>query len=174
MDRTQKAEFISDVAGQFQAAPLVILTDYKGSTPFQLDKLRRGVESVGAKFRVVKNTLARRAISDTPTEPLGKLMKGNIGVVFAGEDAAKTVKAFLDLRKENDKLQIKGGFFDGEVLTPKGVEAVATLPSREELLATLLMTVLEAPRQAVAVIQAPARDLVYLLNNFAIKLETGE
>lgn len=174
MDRSDKAEFIEDIKGQFAKAPLLILTDYKGSTPFQLDKVRRGVEKAGAKFRIVKNTLARKAIAESDTAPLSSHFKGNIGVVFAGEDPSAAVKVFLDLRKENDKLAIRAGFFEGTVLDVKGVEAVASLPSREELLSSLLATVLSAPQSVLGVIGAPGRDLMNLLSNYATKLEEGE
>lgn len=94
-----------------------------------------------------------------------------MGVLFAGDDPIAAAKVFRDLAKANDKLQAKAGFFEGDVLDAKGVVAVADLPSREELLTVLLRTVIEAPRQVLGVLQAPARDLLYLLQNYAKKLE---
>jgi large subunit ribosomal protein L10 len=170
VNRAEKAEFIESVRADFVAAPLIILTDFKGITVKEIDKVRRVVEASGAKFRVVKNTLARVAVSETEMAPLSEQFVGNIGVVFSSEDAQKTAKMFRTLRKENDKLQLKGGYFDGQVLDPAGIEAVAELPSREQLLSTLLATMQEAPRQVLGVIQGPARDLLYVLNNFAAKL----
>lgn len=174
MDRAQKAEFISDVRGAFLKAPLVILTDFKGSSPQQMDALRRSAEKVGGSFQVVKNTLARKAIEGTDYVPLSPLFKGNIGVVFAGEDPIAVAKMFREARKANEKLEPRAGFFEGDVLDAKAVDAVADLPSREELLGKLLATLQEAPRRMLGVLQAPARDLLYLLHNFASKLEKGE
>lgn len=171
MDRTEKAEFIEDVRGAFTKASLVILTDFKGSTPAQMDALRRSAEVAGGRFQVVKNTLARKAVEETACGPLAPLFKGNIGVVFSGEDPIAAAKMFREARKSNDKLELRAGFFEGDVLDAKAVDAVADLPSREELLATLLATVQEAPRRVLGMLQAPGRDLLYLLQNFASKLE---
>lgn len=174
MDRAQKAEFIESVREAFAAAPFVILTDFKGSTVLEIDRIRRATEEAGGKFQVVKNTLARIAVTDTPADGLGAHFRGNIGVVFAGDDPIGVAKVFRQLRKDNDKLETRAGFFEGDVLDAKGVDAVADLPSREELLSKLLATLQEAPRQVVSVLQAPARDLLYLLNNYAAKIEGGE
>ncbi len=171
MDRTQKAEFIDSVRESFQNAPYVVLTDFKGSSVAQMDALRRSMEQAGATFQVVKNTLTKIAISDGEHAGLAEFFSGNVGVMFAGEDAIAAAKAFRAQVKENDKLQVKAGFFEGDVLDPKQAMAVADLPSREELLAKFLQTLQEGPRQVLGVIQGPARDLLYLLNNYAAKLE---
>lgn len=174
MNRAQKAEFIEDVRGRFEAAPLVVLTDFKGSTVAQMDALRRSLEEAGGQFQVVKNTLSRIAVAETEMAPLAEHFRGNVGVVFAGEDPIAVAKSFRDQVKANDKLQVKAGFFEGDVLDATGVAAVADLPSREELLAKLLQTIQEGPRQVLGVIQGPARDLLYLLRNYESKLEDGE
>lgn len=173
MQRSEKTEFVDQVRGAFAEAPLVILTDFKGSTVAQMDAVRRRVEEAGASFRVVKNTLCRIAVADTDKESLSPFFRGNIGVVFSGEDPVATAKVFRTLIKENEKLELRAGFFEGEVIDAKAVDAVADLPSREELLAKLLGTLQEAPRQVLGVLQGPARDLLYLLNNYAAKLEEG-
>ena len=171
MNREQKAAFIEDIHGRFEAAPFVALMDFKGSSVAQMDAFRRACEPVDAHFRVVKNTLCKRAIEGTAAEGLSEHLVGNVGVLFSGEDpiaAAKVLKAQL---KDNDKLELKAGFFEGDVLDSKATEAVASLPSREDLLVTLLRTIQEGPRQILGVIRAPARDLLYLLQNYANKLE---
>ena len=173
MNRAQKAEFIENVRGSFAEAPLVILTDFKGSTVAEIDAVRRAAEEAGARFQVVKNTLVKIAVADSDHAVLDEHFRGNIGVVFSGEDPIAAAKMFRQIRKDNGKLETRAGFFEGDVLDPKGVDAVADLPSREELLAKLLATIQEAPRQVVSVLQAPARDLLYLLHNYAAKLEEG-
>lgn len=174
MNRAQKAEFVESVRGAFSGTSFVILTDFKGSTVQQLDTLRRACETAGAQFRVVKNTLCRIAVSDTEKESLADHFKGNVGIVFAGDDPVATAKVFRTQVKENDKLVVRAGFFEGDVLDAKSVDAVADLPSREELLSKLLATLQEGPRQVMGVIQGPARDLLYLLNNYASELEKQE
>jgi large subunit ribosomal protein L10 len=171
MNRDQKTLFIESVQGRFAEAPLVILTDFKGSTVAELEQLRRACSEAGAEFQIVKNTLCRRALAGTDMEALSPHFQGNIAVVFSGEDPIATAKVFKDQRKENKKLETRAGFFEGDLLDGKGVEIVATLPSREELLATLLRTIQEGPRQVLGVIQGPPRDLLFLLNNYASKLQ---
>lgn len=173
MNRTQKAEFVDEMKTRFDGAPLIVLTDWKGSTVQQIDQLRRACDEMGVHYRVVKNTLCKRAISGTEMEPLAEHFKGTTGVLFSGEDPIATAKMVKAQVKELEHLSVKAGFFEGVVLDEKGVAAVADLPSREELLSMLLRTIQEGPRQVMGVIQAPARDLLYLLNNYANKLEEG-
>ncbi len=171
MNREQKAEFVEEVQSRFAASPLVILTDFKGSTVGELEEMRYACSDAGAEFQVVKNTLCKRALAGTDMEALSSHFQGNIGVVFSGEDAIATAKAFKGQRKENPNLETRAGFFEGDVLDEAGVDLVATLPSKEELLSQLLRTIQEGPRQVMGVIQGPARDLVYLLNNYSSKLQ---
>lgn len=174
MNRAQKAEFVDEIRGRFTAAPLVVLTDFKGSTVAQMDALRRAGDELGVHYRVAKNTLCKRAIADTPLEGLSDQFVGNTGVLFSGEDPIGAAKMLTDFMKDNKTLVIRGGFFEGDILDEDGVKAVAKLPSREELLSILLRTIQEGPRQIMGVIQGPARDLLYLLQNYAKKLEDGE
>lgn len=171
MNRTEKEAFVQDIRGRFEAAPLVILTDFVGSTVAETDAIRRACEPAGVRFQVVKNTLCKRAIAGTDKEPLSKYFTGNVGLILSGDDPIAAAKVFKEQVKNNKKLQVKAGFFEGEVLDAQGVEAVADLPSREELLGKLLATLLEVPRKVMRVIQAPGRDVVYLLNNHASELE---
>ena len=171
MNRTQKEAFVQDIRTRFEDAPLIILTDFVGSTVAETDQLRRACEPAGVRFQVVKNTLCRRALEGTDKEALAEHFSGNVGIILSGEDPIAAAKVFKEQAKNNDKLQVKAGFFEGEILDAKGVAAVAELPSREELLSKMLATLLEAPRRVMRVVQAPGRDLVYLLNNYANKLE---
>ena len=173
MNRTDKEQFVADIRTRFESSPLVILSDWVGSTVDEMNELRRASESAGIEFKVVKNTLCKRAVQDTDLAPLAEHFKGNIGVFFSGEDPTAAAKLYKERRKENDKLICRAGFFEGTLLDEAGVDAVATLPSREELLVTLLRTMQEGPRQILGVMQGPARDLLYLLNNYAAKLEEG-
>lgn len=171
MDREQKAAFIDDIRGRFGQAPYVVLADFRGSTVSQMDALRRACENNGAHFQVVKNTLCKRAIAGTDAEGLSQHFVGNVGVLFSGDDPISTAKMFRDQLKGNTNLKVKAGYFEGDVLDEKSVVAVADLPSREDLLSTLLRTIQEGPRQVLGILQAPARDLLYLLQNYADKLE---
>ena len=90
MNKEQKALFIENVQGRFEGAPLVILTDFKGSTVAELEQLRRACGEAGAEFQIVKNTLCKRALAGTDMEALSPHFQGNIAVVFSGDDPIAT------------------------------------------------------------------------------------
>jgi len=164
MQRTDKGEFIVDLQARLTEAPFVVLADYRGVTSNDVNTFRRNLETDSLRFEVVKNTLAVKALEGTGKEGLADHFKGMTAVIIS---AAKSVKQHMDSK---GKIQVKAGFFDGDILDPVGVKAVASLPSREELLVMLLRTLQEGPRQVLGVLQAPARDLLYLLKNYETKL----
>ncbi len=174
MDREQKAQVVEDLHNRFSASPFVILTGYKGSTVDQMNAVRRACEPLGVHFQVVKNTLAKRALEGTDMGVLAEHFTGPIGVVISGEDPVATAKTFKTVAKDNQHLEVKAGYFEGDLLDAKAVIAVADLPSKEELQATLLATLLGAPRKVLSLLQAPARDLLFLLKNYEQKLQEAE
>lgn len=179
MDRTQKAAYVEELSERLARSPFVAVADYRGVSVAEIDAFRRTLEEKGVDYRVIKNTLAKRAIEGTDMEPLGEHLTGMSGWILSGEDpvaAAKVLRdATKDLRKA-EKFTIKVGYFDGQALDAAGVQKVADLPSKEELLSLLLRTIQEGPRRVLGVLQAPARDLLYLLKNYEGKLaeEAGE
>lgn len=173
MNRDQKAAQIDNLHTRFAATPLVVLTDFKGSKVTQMDAIRRGCEKDGIFFQVVKNTLAVRALEGTGKEALADHFRGNIGVFIANEDPIAAAKLYRDQARANAHLVVRAGFFEGDLIDDKAVAAIAELPSKEELQATLLATLQQAPRQVLSMLQAPSRDLLYLLQNYATKLESG-
>lgn len=167
----EKAVVVDTLREQFTKAPFVVLTDFKGVTVKQLDKLRRNAEKGGLTMQVVKNSLCWRAVQGTDKEKLADHFRGNIIVLFSGENPIGSARALRDQLKENEKFVVRAGFFEGDVLDAKGVAAVADLPGREELLGKLLATIQAGPQQVLSVIQGAPRDLVYLLNNHSENLK---
>jgi large subunit ribosomal protein L10 len=174
MNRAEKAQLVDEIRTQLLSAPLLVLTDFKGSTVEQMNLLRRAFEERGVQYRVVKNTLCRRAMEGTDHQPLSAFLMGNTGLVFSGEDPSDAAKVLKEQIKGNKNLVVKAGYLEGDILDDAGVIAVADLPSREELLVMLLRTLQEGPRRVMGVIRAPARDLLYLLQNYANKLEEAD
>jgi large subunit ribosomal protein L10 len=174
MNREQKAGMVDDLHARFKDTPFVVLTDFKGSTVAELDSFRRACEPAGIYFRVVKNTLAVRALEGTGKEILADKFKGNVGLVIAGEDAIGAAKLVKDKTKDSEKIVVKAGYFDGDVLDSKGVAQIADLPTKPELQAKLLGLLVQVPQQLFAILQAPARDLLGVLNNYAAKLEKDD
>jgi large subunit ribosomal protein L10 len=177
MNRTQKAEMVAQLSEQLSASPLLMIADYRGVTVSEIDGVRRELETAGVEYKVIKNTLAKRAIAGTDKEGLSGLFENMTGVIISGEDPIGTAKAVREVLKPFEKLEkfiIKGGFFEGDILDGKAIKKVADLPGREELMVMLLRTIQEGPRQVIGVIQGPARDLMYLLKNYELKLEEGD
>lgn len=170
--RAEKQARVDSLCEQLSDASLIALVDYTSITVEQVNSVRRTLETKGLTYRVEKNTLINLAIKDTDKADLNKYLNGMVGVIISGEDAidaAKTIRSVTAGFKGSTFI-VKGGYFDGDVLDGKQIDKVADLPSKEELLTTLLRTIQEGPRQVLGVIQGPARDLVNLLKNYENKL----
>lgn len=167
MIRTEKEAAVETIRQGFAEMSSAVFVDYGGLTVEQVTSLRDKFRERGVKYKVLKNTLIKKALADASyLEKLSETaLKGMTGVALSFEEpsaAARIVKEFV---KENEKLTIKAGLMDGEVLDAKAVEnQLATLPSKDEARASLL-----------AQLMAPAQTLVRLLNapaqNFALLLE---
>lgn len=165
MERTQKAAVIQTVKTKFAKMSSAVFLDFKGMNVEAVSKLRDQFRKSGVEYRVVKNTLVRQAINEHNwAKALDKSLSGMTGVAWSYEDpsaAAKVVKAF---RKDNEKLKIKAGLIEGQVLSPEAVETqLATMPGKNELRATLLMTLQAPAQQLLQLLSAPAQNFVYLL-----------
>lgn len=153
MNKTQKETAVTELREEFQQARAAILTQYRGLTVAQSNALRRNLEKEGAAHRVVKNTLARRAVEGTEFEALVEEFSGPISVTFVRSDPAATAKVIAEFAKSNPDLVIRCGALGGKLLGAAEVEALSKLPSREELLG-----------QFVGVLAGPLRNLVGVLS----------
>ena len=170
----EKEQAVARLREQFAASPLVVLTDFKGARVKEFDKLRRSLEKNQIKVEVVKNSLCERALAGTDKEILSSHFRGNVVVLFSTPDAIETAKVLKAQLRESEKFSVKAGFFDGALIDAKGIEEVASLPSREDLLARLLANLQAGPQNLLGVINGPGRDLMSLLANYASKLEDAE
>jgi len=152
-----KKEVVAEVSARLAKAQAVVLAEYRGLPVEAITVLRARARKNGVYLRVLKNTLARRAVQGTPFEKLSDQMIGPLAYGISDDPvaAAKVLHAYA---KENDKLVIKGGAIPGQVMNAKQVGQLATLPSREELLAKLLGTM-----------QAPIAKFVQTLNEVPSK-----
>ncbi|MFQ6110762.1 MAG: 50S ribosomal protein L10, partial [Nitrospinota bacterium] len=137
----------------------------------QMTDLRRRLQEVGAEFKVVKNTLARLALRDTPLESIDPYLKGPISIALGYEDSPAPTKVIMDYLKTQPLPEVKVGFFQGKLLRPEEVRAVAELPPREVLLAQLLGG-LEAPVAALPrMLGGIMRKLLFTFQAIAEKKE---
>ena len=147
-----KKAVVAEVSAEVARAQAIVLAENRGLEVGQMTELRKRARAAGVYFRVVKNTLARRAVADTPFAELADKMVGPLAYGMSSDPVA-LAKVLHEFAKANEKLAIKGGAMANYVMSPKDVASLATLPSREELLARLLGTM-----------QAPVAQFVRTLN----------
>jgi large subunit ribosomal protein L10 len=165
VERAQKEAVIKTVKEKFARMTSAVFLDFKGLNVEAVSKLRDQFRKSGVEYRVVKNTLVHHAVKEHAwSKTLDKSLAGMTGIAWSYEDpsaAAKVVKAF---RKDNEKLKIKAGLIEGQVLSADAVESqLASMPGKNELRATLLATLQAPAQQLLQQLQAPAQNFVYLL-----------
>ncbi|MBF0134746.1 MAG: 50S ribosomal protein L10 [Magnetococcus sp. DMHC-1] len=162
MKREEKSQVIDEVRASLERSRVAVVAHYRGMTVSEMTALRRKFRESGSEFRVVKNTLAKRAAQGTPFEPIGPLLKGPTSLATSMDPVAPA-KVLDDFTKEHPNLQIVGGILDGKMVDAKGIIALAKLPSREVLLARMLGS-LNSPIQGfVGVLAAVPGSLVRVL-----------
>jgi large subunit ribosomal protein L10 len=167
MERAQKSESIEVLKGVFENAGAVVVTHYMGLTVAQLTDLRGRLRKEGASLKIVKNTLARKALVGAGAGA-DALFKGPVAIAY-GPDAVSAAKVSTQYAKENDKFSVVGAMMGAVVLDPAGVDALSKLPSLDELRGKLL-GLLNAPATRIAgVLQAPGAQLARVLNAYATK-----
>jgi large subunit ribosomal protein L10 len=137
LNREDKLAVVAEVQAEVAKAQSIVLAEYRGIAVGDLTKLRAKAREQQVYLRVLKNTLARRAVEGTPFAPLADHMTGPL-IYGVSSDAIAAAKVINDFAKTNDKLVIRSGSYEGLVLDKAGVQALASIPSREELLARLL------------------------------------
>ncbi len=152
LNLNDKKAVVAEVAAQVAAAQTIIVAEYRGLEVGEVTALRANARKAGVYLRVLKNTLARRAVAGTPFEGLSDKLVGPL-IYGISVDPVAAAKVLNEFAKGNDKLVVKAGAMPNHVMDVNGVKALATLPSREELLAKLLGTM-----------QAPIAQFVRTLN----------
>ena len=137
LNRSEKEAVISDVTSLAAKAQTLVIAEYRGITVADMTKLRNTARSNGVSLSVLKNTLARRAVAGSAFEVVADQMSGPLIYSFS-EDAVAAAKVVADFAKTNDKLVIRAGAFGGKALDVNGVKQLASIPSKEVLLAQLL------------------------------------
>lgn len=177
MNKSEKQKFTEELQGRFQSSSSAICVDFLGINVDKISQFRGELDEASGAYQVVKNTLAKRAVEETGFEELRQFFVGPTGVVFCGDnvaEAAKVVAKFTKGEGDEPVLKIKGGMVEGSVLDAAGIQKVATLPSRDELLAKLVGS-LESPISGlVFTLQGIVNEFVYTLQAVADKKASNE
>lgn len=165
MIRAQKAAAVEQIKERFSRMSSAVFLDYAGMTVEEVSKLRSDFRAKGVEYKVVKNTLVRRALVDESwVSSLDEALSGMTAIAWSFEEPSAAARVVKDFTKDNEKLKIKAGLLDGQVLDPKAVETqLATLPSKDEARAKLLATLNAPAQQLVMLLNAPASNFVRLL-----------
>lgn len=172
MLRTQKETQIQATRQKFSKAASAVFTDFRGLDVESVNELRREFQKAEIEYKVVKNTLTKIALAEEAyQEKLSDYLVGPTAIAWSYEDPVVPAKILVDFAKSHEKLTIKCGVLDGEVLDPEGVKALSKMPGKDELKGTLLATFIAPAQGMVRLLAAPATNFLYLLSARQRQLE---
>ncbi len=174
MLKQKKEQMIDELTNRLSRCTIAIATDYRGLTAKEMVQLRRRLTAMGIEYRVIKNTLTRFAADKADRKQLESLLTGPVAIAFGFDDVVKPAQILREhIRSVGSQLQIKGGILGDKLLTAEDIVALATMPSREVLLARLVGQ-LQAPIQALHnVLSAPLRGFLNVIQARANQVEGG-
>ncbi len=164
-----KKQFVKELKERLEKSSVVILTDYKGLDVEAMTELRAKLREADVEYQVVKNTMLRLASEGTGTEAIKDSFVGPSAIALSYDDPVAPAKVLTEFAKDNDKLEIKVGVMDGKMLDLSAIKALSDLPSRDQLLATVLSAMNAVPTSLVTALSDVPRRLVNVLQ--AIKDE---
>jgi large subunit ribosomal protein L10 len=167
MNRDEKSAAISELESNIGKATNAFLIEFKGITVPQVTELRRQVRETNSTYVVVKNTLALIAVKDSPLKALEKAFSGPTAVAYNSTDAVVLAKALTKFAKDVPAVHFKGAMLNGQIVPADQIQAIANLPSREELIAKLLYVMQSPIRGLAIVLQANIRNLAVVLSEIS-------
>jgi len=171
MDRTQKEQVLGEIKEAFSNVSSIVIADYRGITVPVVTTMREDFRKAGCHYRVLKNSLVKIAVKGSRMEPLSELMVGTTAVIWSEEAPQPPAQIALKWARDEPKFVIRGGYYEGQLLDPAGVDALARMPGKNEIRASMLMTFLAAPQSFVAQIIAGPQNFAYLLDARKRQLE---
>ena len=172
--KEQKAEQVELLAEKLMKAKVAVLTDYRGLKVSQIQELRGQLRGGEVEYRVVKNTLARRAAEAAGHKALESEIKGPVAIAFGYEDLSTPSRLINEfIRATRLKVEVVGGLVEGRVFSPDQMKQLADLPSRETLIAQLMGTLQSPVAQLVGIMQTPLQQLLGVLEAYKTKMEAA-
>ena len=172
LNKEEKIKIVSELQGKFEKAKGVVFTDYRGLNVEEITELRNNLRSSALDYRVVKNTLARRAAEGTPVNDAADIFSGPVGIAIGYDDPVLLVKKVIEFGRKNKKLDIRGGVIEGDVCSPEQISTISELPSREVQL-SMLVGAMQSPLSKFAgLLNSTLSQFIYALE--ALKNKKGE
>ncbi|TCS81560.1 50S ribosomal protein L10 [Tepidibacillus fermentans] len=147
--REEKQQLVAEIVEKLRNSKTTIVTDYRGLNVAEVTELRKNLREAGVEFKVLKNTLVRRATAEADLTGLDEFLTGPTAIAFSNEDVVAPAKIIVDFAKKHEALEVKAGVLEGRIVNVNEVKALASLPSREGLL-SMLLSVLQAPMRNMA------------------------
>lgn len=163
MNKTEKQELVNGLHAEWKGVSTAFLIEFSGLNVPQATKLRDQVRKASGRYRVVKNTLAARAMQDTALLPLLKHLQGPKAIAYTAKDPVALAKVIVDFAKENPQLVMKEGVLEGQLLSSAQVPEVAKMPGRQELIGKLVGLMGSPIRRLVVALNAPVAKLTVAL-----------
>ncbi|NLY10148.1 MAG: 50S ribosomal protein L10 [Firmicutes bacterium] len=163
MARPEKVVIVEEIKERLDSVQGAVIVDYRGLNVAAVTELRKQLRDAGVEFKVLKNTLTRRAAEEKGLDDLLPLLNGPTAIAFGYNDPVAPAKILNNFARTNPALELKGGLLEGKVLDVNGVKALAELPSREELLAQVVRGMQAPIAGMVNVLQGTIRNFVYAL-----------
>lgn len=167
MVKEGKEELVEEIKNKLATSEITLLADYRGLNAHEMTDLRRKLREGGINFKIFKNTLMRIAAKECQLEELEQFLTGPTAVAFGFDDPAVAAKLLSGFADEHEALDIKGGILEGEVVSSLTLKTLASLPSREELLAKLVGNINLPIYKLVNLISSPVRGLVNILHRIS-------
>ncbi len=173
MLKAEKERVVAELVERLRTSDTMIVADYRGLGVGDLQGLRGNLRPVGAEFRIAKNTLTTIAAGRAGIEGMDSLLEGPTALVLAYDDPVQASKIVTDFVRTSRVLTVRGGVMGNRLVSPPDIDALATLPPREELLARLVGMLASPLARVVGVLGGPVRSLPYVLNARADQLGGG-
>lgn len=173
LNKEEKIRAVSELQEKFAKAKGIVFTDYRGLNVEEITGLRNSLRAEAVEYRVVKNTLAKRAAEGTPVDAAKDVFSGPVGIAVGYDDPVLVVKKVLEFNKSNEKLEIKGGVVEGGVCTTEQIKAISELPPREVQLAMLIGAMQSPLSKLAGLLNSTLTQFVYALNALNQKRESS-
>lgn len=174
MPRPEKVQAVAEIKERIESAQAVFVTEFRGLSVTQLQKLRASLRETGAEYKVVKMSLARRATDELEIDGIGEHLIGPTALAFANTDPVATAKALRDVGDGNEKFVIKAGILSGEIILPEQIRKLASIESREVLLAKIAGAAKAPLYKGAGMFASFTRNTATMMSQLLEKKESGE